>query len=43
MSISGNAKSAGVMGWPVAPSLSPRRRDYWLEKYPIAHAAQGLA
>ncbi len=26
---------AGVMGWPVAHSLSPRLHGYWLEKYRI--------
>lgn len=33
--ISGEAKLAGVMGWPVAHSRSPRLHGYWLEKYGI--------
>lgn len=32
MTISGKAKLAGVMGWPVAHSLSPRLHNYWLER-----------
>lgn len=31
----GNAKIAGVMGWPVAHSLSPRLHGYWLRHYGI--------
>jgi len=30
-SLSGNAKIAGVIGWPVAHSLSPRLHEYWLQ------------
>jgi len=30
-SISGNARLAGVMGWPVGHSLSPRLHGFWLE------------
>jgi shikimate dehydrogenase len=33
--LSGEAKLAGVMGWPVAHSRSPRLHGYWLEKYGI--------
>ncbi|MDH3235223.1 MAG: shikimate dehydrogenase [Alphaproteobacteria bacterium] len=33
--ISGAARLAGVMGWPVAHSLSPRLHGYWLEHYKI--------
>lgn len=33
--ISGGAKLAGVMGWPVAHSLSPRLHEYWLRHYKI--------
>jgi len=33
--ISGGARLAGVMGWPVAHSLSPRLHGYWLTKYRI--------
>lgn len=35
MIVSGKAKLAGVMGWPVAHSLSPRLHNFWLEKYGI--------
>ena len=31
--ISGNAKLAGVIGWPVGHSLSPRVHGYWLDRY----------
>ena len=37
MSISGKAKLAGVIGWPIAHSLSPRLHGYWL----TAHAIDG--
>jgi shikimate dehydrogenase len=37
MSISGKAKLAGVIGWPVAHSLSPRLHAHWL----AAHAIDG--
>lgn len=33
--LSGTAKIAGVMGWPVAHSLSPRVHGFWLERYGI--------
>lgn len=53
MTISGKAALAGVMGWPVSHSLSPRLHNHWLEAYgidgayvPLAiapeHFAQGL-
>jgi shikimate dehydrogenase len=32
MNISGAAKLAGVVGWPVAHSLSPRLHSYWIEQ-----------
>jgi len=32
---SGKARLAGVMGWPVAHSLSPRLHGYWLDHYGI--------
>lgn len=35
MSLSGKAMVAGVMGWPVAHSRSPRLHGYWLEKHGI--------
>lgn len=33
--ITGRARIAGVLGWPVAHSRSPRLHNYWLEKYGI--------
>jgi shikimate dehydrogenase len=38
MSISGKAKLAGIVGWPVAHSLSPRLHGHWL----AAHAVDGV-
>ncbi|NKB43196.1 MAG: shikimate dehydrogenase [Alphaproteobacteria bacterium] len=35
MNISGHAKLAGVMGWPISHSLSPRLHSYWLHQYDI--------
>lgn len=35
MILSGKAKIAGVMGWPVGHSLSPRVHGYWLAHYGI--------
>lgn len=35
MIISGKAKLAGVIGWPVKHSKSPPLHGYWLEKYGI--------
>ena len=35
MTLSGKARLAGVMGHPVAHSLSPRLHGYWLEYYGI--------
>jgi len=35
MSMSGKTKLAGVIGWPVAHSLSPRLHGYWLRQYGI--------
>jgi len=50
MSISGNATLAGVMGWPIAHSLSPRIHNYWLREMgidgayvPLAVAPENLA
>lgn len=34
---------AGVMGWPVAHSLSPRLHGYWLKKYGIDGTYEALA
>ena len=33
--LSGNARLAGVIGWPIAHSRSPRLHGYWLERYGI--------
>lgn len=35
MIISGKASVAGVMGWPVGHSLSPRLHNYWIERHGI--------
>lgn len=43
MAISGKAKLAGVMGWPVAHSLSPRLHGYWLDRHRIDGAYVPLA
>jgi shikimate dehydrogenase len=36
-------KKAGVMGWPVEHSLSPRLHGYWLKKYGIKGGYEALA
>jgi shikimate dehydrogenase len=48
--LSGRARLAGVMGWPVGHSLSPRLHGFWLRHYaidgaylPLAVAAENLA
>lgn len=33
--LSGHARVAGIIGWPVAHSRSPRLHGYWLEKHGI--------
>jgi shikimate dehydrogenase len=33
--ITGKAKLAGVIGWPIAHSRSPRLHGFWLERYDI--------
>lgn len=43
MSISGKAKLAGVTGWPVAHSLSPRLHGHWLTAHGIDGAYVPLA
>lgn len=50
MMLSGKTKLAGVMGWPVSHSRSPRLHGYWLEHYgidgayvPLAVAPENLA
>ncbi len=35
MSLTGKARVAGVMGWPISHSRSPRLHGYWLERYGI--------
>ena len=35
MSLTGSARLAGVVGWPVAQSLSPALHGYWLAKHGI--------
>ena len=35
MTAAGTTRLAGVMGWPVTHSLSPRLHGYWLERYAI--------
>ena len=43
MIVSGAAQIAGVMGWPVDHSLSPRLHGYWLDFYGIDGAYIPLA
>jgi len=43
MILSGRARLAGVVGWPVAHSRSPRLHGYWLERYGIDGAYLPLA
>ncbi len=43
MIASGETRLAGVMGWPVAHSLSPRLHGFWLERYGIDGAYLPLA
>ena len=43
MSISGSAKLAGIIGWPVAHSLSPLLHGHWLSEYRIDGAFVPLA
>jgi shikimate dehydrogenase len=43
MSISGAARLAGVIGWPVAQSLSPRLHGHWLREHGIDGAYVPLA
>lgn len=40
---SGKAKVAGVIGWPVSHSLSPRLHGYWLDHYRIDGAYVPMA
>jgi shikimate dehydrogenase len=43
MTLSGKAKLAGVMGWPVSHSRSPRLQGFWLKRYGIDGAYLPLA
>lgn len=43
MNITGAAKLAGVIGWPVAHSLSPYMHNHWIETYGIDAAYVPLA
>jgi Shikimate 5-dehydrogenase len=43
MSLSGSARLAGVIGWPVAQSLSPALHGFWLSQYGIDGAYVPLA
>ncbi|MGE0724728.1 MAG: shikimate dehydrogenase [Alphaproteobacteria bacterium] len=43
MTLSGKARLAGVMGWPVGHSRSPRLHGWWLERYGIDGAYVPLA
>ncbi|TWB22492.1 shikimate dehydrogenase [Nitrospirillum amazonense] len=43
MSITGRARVAGVMGWPVGHSRSPRLHGHWLAEYAIDGAYVPLA
>jgi len=43
MMLTGHARLAGVIGWPVAHSRSPRLHGFWLEKYRIDGAYVPLA
>jgi len=43
MSLTGKAKLAGIIGWPVSHSLSPALHGHWLEQYGIDGAMVPLA
>ena len=43
MNLTGAARVAGVMGWPVAHSRSPRLHGYWLARYGIDGAYVPMA
>lgn len=42
MTLTGAARLAGIIGWPVAQSLSPRLHGYWLRQYGIDGAVVPL-
>jgi shikimate dehydrogenase len=41
--LSGAARVAGVIGWPIAHSLSPRLHGFWLDRYRVDGAYVPLA
>lgn len=43
MTLTGKARLAGVMGWPVSHSRSPRLHNFWLDRYGIDGAYVPLA
>ena len=43
LTLSGASKLAGVLGWPVSHSRSPRLHGYWLEKHGVDGAYVPLA
>ena len=43
MTLSGKAKLAGILGWPVSHSLSPRLHGFWLNEYNLDGAYLPLA
>ena len=42
MKLSGEARLAGVLGWPVSHSLSPRLHGHWLREYRVDGAYRPL-
>jgi shikimate dehydrogenase len=43
MNITGSAKLAGIVGWPIAHSMSPKLHGHWIEEYGIDAAYIPLA
>ena len=43
MNITGGAKLAGIVGWPIGHSMSPRLHSFWIEEYGIDAAYVPLA
>jgi len=43
MNITGSAKLAGIVGWPIGHSMSPRLHGHWIEEYGIDAAYVPLA
>ena len=42
MALTGKAALAGVMGWPIAHSLSPRLHGFWLAEHGIREPERPL-